>query len=62
MNVEIDLGGTLRILPPARSRAGDSIILRAEMDVMVGLTGCFAEVSNNYRFKPIAYEISESGS
>jgi uncharacterized protein YcgI (DUF1989 family) len=57
MNVEIDASGTLKILPP-RSRAGDSIVLRAEMDLIVGLTACSAEMSNNYRFKPIAFEIT----
>jgi uncharacterized protein len=57
MNVEIDAGGALKILPP-RSKAGDSILLRAEMDLIVGLTACSAEMSNNYRFKPIGYEIS----
>ena len=56
MNVEIDPGGTLHILPP-RSRAGDAIELRAEMDLLVGLTACSAELSNNYRLKPIDYEI-----
>jgi uncharacterized protein YcgI (DUF1989 family) len=56
MNVEIDGNGTLSILPP-RSRAGDSITLRAEMDLVVGLTACSAETSNNYKFKPIGYEI-----
>ncbi len=59
MNVEIGSDGTLSILPP-RSRPGDSIVLRAEMDVAVGLTACSAEVSNNYRFKPIGYEISRA--
>ena len=57
MNVEIDAAGTLKILPPL-SKAGDSILLRAEMDLIVGLTACSAEMSNNYRFKPIGYEIS----
>jgi uncharacterized protein YcgI (DUF1989 family) len=57
MNVEIDPNGALKILPP-RSKAGDSIVLRAEMDLVVGLTACSAEMSNNYRFKPIAFEIS----
>jgi uncharacterized protein len=56
MNVEIDGEGALQILPP-RSKAGDSIILRAEMDLIVGLTACSAEMSNNYRFKPIGFEI-----
>jgi uncharacterized protein len=57
MNVEIDANGALKILPP-RSKAGDSIILRAEMDLVVGLTACSAEMSNNYRFKPIGFEIT----
>ena len=59
MNVEIDPRGELSILPP-RSRAGDSITLRAEMDLIVGLTACSAEKSNNYNFKPIGYEILDS--
>lgn len=58
MNVEIDSAGQLSILPP-RSKAGESITLRAEMDLIVGLTACSAELSNNYNFKPIAYEIFE---
>jgi uncharacterized protein len=57
MNVEVDAAGVLKILPP-RSSAGDSILLRAEMDLIIGLTACSAEMSNNYRFKPIGYEIS----
>ena len=57
MNVEISADGRLSILPP-RSRAGQSISLRAEMDLIVGLTACSAEMSNNYKFKSIAYEVS----
>ncbi len=56
MNVEIEPNGELKILPP-RSKAGDAITLRAEMDAIVGLTACSAEMSNNYRFKPIGFEI-----
>ncbi len=59
MNVEVDAGtGVLSIKPP-KSRAGDRITLRAEMDLIVGLTACSAEMSNNYSFKPISYEISD---
>jgi len=58
MNVEILASGELKIGPP-RSRAGDHIDLRAEMDLIVGLTACSAEMSNNYRFKPIEFEIGE---
>ena len=57
MNVAVGSDGTLSILPP-RSKAGDALTLRAEMDLIVGLTACSAEMSNNYRFKPIAYEIT----
>ncbi len=57
MNVEIDDAGKMSILPP-RSKAGDAITRRAEMDLIVGLTACSAEMSNNYKFKPIGYEIS----
>jgi uncharacterized protein YcgI (DUF1989 family) len=57
MNVEVGDAGRLSILPP-RSRAGQSISLRAEMNLIVGLTACSAEMSNNYKFKSIAYEVS----
>jgi hypothetical protein len=56
MNVEILPTGELRILPP-RSRAGDYLSLRAEMDLIVGVTACSAELSNNGRFKPIDVEV-----
>jgi hypothetical protein len=56
MNVEVGDDGRLSILPP-RSRAGQSISLRAEMDLIVGLTACSAEMSNNYKFKSIGYEV-----
>jgi uncharacterized protein YcgI (DUF1989 family) len=56
MNVDVLPTGELRIGPP-RSKAGDAIELRAEMDLIVGLTACSAEMSNNYKFKPIEYEI-----
>jgi uncharacterized protein YcgI (DUF1989 family) len=56
MNVTVRPDGTLSIDPP-RSRPGDSITFRAEMDLIVGLTACSAEMSNNYKFKPIGYEI-----
>ncbi len=59
MNVVIAEDGSLSIKPP-RSRAGDYIDLRAEMDLIVGLTACSAELSNNHRLKPIDYEILRS--
>ena len=45
MNVEVD------------GKAGDFVDFIAQMDLIVGLTACSAEQSNNYRFKPIAYEL-----
>ncbi len=58
MNVIVTASGELRIDPPP-SRAGDYILLRAEMDLIVGVTACSAEKSNNYSFKPIDVEIYE---
>ena len=58
MNVELAADGRLSVRPP-RSRSGDCIELRAEMNLVVGLTACSAELSNNYRFKPIDYEIRD---
>ena len=56
MNVEIAPSGELSILP-SRSRAGDHIVLRAEMDMIVGITACSAELTNNGTFKPIDVEL-----
>ncbi len=56
MNVAIEPDGRIRVKPPL-SVAGDSIELRAEMDMLVGLTACSAEMSNNYAFKPICWQI-----
>ena len=56
MNVEVAPNGELTIGPP-RSKPGQAIVLRAEMDLVVGLTACSAEMSNNYSFKPIDYQI-----
>jgi uncharacterized protein YcgI (DUF1989 family) len=56
MNVMIQPDGRLKIEPP-RSRAGQMITFRSEMDLIVGLTACSAELSNNGRFKPIGFSI-----
>jgi uncharacterized protein YcgI (DUF1989 family) len=56
MNVIVKSSGELQIDPPP-SKAGDYILLRAEMDLIVGVTACSAEMSNNYSFKPIDVEI-----
>lgn len=56
MNVKIGENGELTIDPPL-SKAGQYIELRAEMDMVVGVTACSAEMSNNYSFKPIDIQI-----
>jgi uncharacterized protein len=48
--------GRVDVLPP-KSKANDYIIIEAEMDLIVGLTACSAEMSNNGSFKPIGYEV-----
>ena len=59
MNVQFDTNGRLSVMPPT-SKAGDYVLFRAEMNLVVGLTACSAEDSNNGSFKPINYEILES--
>lgn len=56
MNVPVAPDGRLRVLPPP-SRAGDMLRLRAEMDLLIGLTACSAYASNGGSFKPIDYRI-----
>lgn len=48
--------GRVDVLPP-KSRAGDYIVIEARMDLIVGLTACSAEMSNNYAFKPIGWNV-----
>ena len=60
MNVGISPAGELHIGPPL-SGPGDFVDLRAEMDLIVGVTACSAEKSNNYSFKPIDVEIRGKG-
>jgi uncharacterized protein YcgI (DUF1989 family) len=56
----VDPQGTVAVLPPT-SKPGDTIELRAEMDLVCALTSCSAEQSNNGTFKPIDYEIVAAG-
>ncbi len=56
MNVDVLPSGELEIGPPL-SGPGDFVDLRAEMDLVVGVTACSAEKSNNYSFKPIELEV-----
>ncbi len=57
MNVPVDgPTGRLEVLPPV-SKAGDRIVLRAAMDLVIGLTACSAPASNGGSFKPIHYRV-----
>jgi uncharacterized protein YcgI (DUF1989 family) len=56
MNSELAPDGSIKVVPPL-NKAGDVIEFLAEMDLIVGLTACSAELSNNWSFKPIDYEI-----
>jgi len=58
MNVPVAPDGSLRVDPPL-SQAGDFICLRAEMDLLIGLTACSAYASNGGSFKPIHYAIED---
>jgi uncharacterized protein YcgI (DUF1989 family) len=57
MNVSVDgVTGKIEVLPPI-SKAGDYIIIKPRMDLVVALTACSAGMSNNFSFKPIGYEV-----
>lgn len=56
MNVNIHEHGRMTVDVPM-SKAGDFVDLRAEMDLVCGLTACSAEGSNNGSFKPIDFVI-----
>lgn len=60
MNVLVGEGGRVNIGPPI-SQAGQRVELRAEMDLIVGLTACSAEGSNNGSFKPIDFWVIPAG-
>jgi uncharacterized protein YcgI (DUF1989 family) len=46
MRVDVSAVGSAAVMPPM-SKPGDVIELRAEMDLICGLTACSAEGSNN---------------
>ena len=56
MNVQFHQDGKLSVDPPL-SKAGDYVLFKAQMDLIVGLTACSAEDSNGGSFKPIHYEV-----
>jgi uncharacterized protein YcgI (DUF1989 family) len=60
MNVVVDgETGAISVKAPL-SKAGDYIVLVAEMDLIVALTACSAPQSNNGSFKPIDYAIGDA--
>ena len=52
--------GRIDIGPPS-SRPGDHVDLRAEVDLLVGVTACSAELTNSGTLKPIDVEIHRAG-
>ena len=57
MNVPVNgETGKFSVEPPL-SKAGDCIVFRAEMDLIIGLTACSAPTSNNGTMTPIDYRI-----
>jgi hypothetical protein len=56
MNIEIDRNGEIKITPP-RSKTGDYVDLKAEMDLIIGVTTCSAGLCNNFTWTPIDVEI-----
>jgi uncharacterized protein YcgI (DUF1989 family) len=56
MNVKVDESGTIDLRPPT-TQPGDAIELRAEMDLLIGLTACAAEKTNNGTLKPIDWQV-----
>ena len=58
MHVSFDQKGAVAVKCPL-SKAGDFIELRAERDMLCGLTACSAEGSNNGKLKPIDYQIMD---
>jgi uncharacterized protein YcgI (DUF1989 family) len=56
MNVPVAPDGKISVEPPL-SKAGDSLTLRAEMNLVIGLTACSAYASNGGSFKPIDYKV-----
>ncbi|MBC5805550.1 MAG: urea carboxylase-associated protein [Candidatus Eremiobacter antarcticus] len=56
MNVSVSDSGRVTVSEP-RSAAGDKIVLRAHMDLIVALTACSSEHSNGGRCKAIEFRI-----
>lgn len=56
MNVDVQADGRLKILPPT-CRTGDSMVLRAEMDLAIAVTACPSGTCNDGPPRPLAFEV-----
>jgi uncharacterized protein YcgI (DUF1989 family) len=57
MDVRVDADGRVTIYPPP-SRVGDRFELRAQRDLIVGITACSSELTNAGQCKSVAYEVT----
>jgi uncharacterized protein YcgI (DUF1989 family) len=60
MNYEIDQNGKIHLRRP-RNKPGDFVVFHAREDLIIGLTACADETTNDGYCKPIEYLISSSG-
>ncbi len=58
MNVAVDESMGIEVLPPV-AKAGDYVVFRAGMDLILGITACSAGASNNYSFSAIEVQIQD---
>jgi uncharacterized protein YcgI (DUF1989 family) len=58
MNVDVQADGRLKILPP-KCRKGDSMVLRAEMDLAIAVSACPAGTCNDGPPRSLAFEVGE---
>jgi len=56
MKVDVNKEGKIQVKRPT-AKAGDQIIFRAHMDMVIGLTACSAEKTNNGTLKSIDYQV-----
>ena len=56
MNVDVQPDGRLKILPP-KCRKGDSMVLRAEMDLAIAVSACPAGTCNDGPPRSLAFEV-----
>jgi len=59
LNTVVDPNGAIVVAPPL-SKAGDAIVLRAEMPLTVALSACPAGACNGGTQKPLAYELLDA--